>query len=133
MVNVSPQFGPLALAPYHEVVEAALPDVGGFQALVPQRALCRVGRSRSTQKLARETWFEHLHHGRGIPLLRFADQKMKMFGHDYVADHHETIPLTHLFEDVQKKIATTSAAEQTPTLITTGGYEMQIAGAVVSL
>src|SRR5712692_515823 len=66
-------------------------------------------------------------------LLRFADQKMKMFGHDYVADHHETIPLTHLFEDVQKKIATTSAAEQTPTLITTGGYEMQIAGAVVSL
>jgi hypothetical protein len=58
---------------------------------------------------------------------------MKMLGHDYVADHHETIPLTYLFEEVRKKIATTSAAEQTPTLITTGGYEMQIAGAVVSL
>jgi len=102
MVNVSPQFGPLALAPYHEVVEAALPDVGGFQALVPQRALCRVGRSRSTQKLARETWFEHLHHGRGCSLYRLADQQMEMLWHHDIADDDKTVPAAHLFEDIEK-------------------------------
>src|SRR5207245_8425334 len=47
-MHVAQLFNAFAPAPYYEVVEAALPDVGGFQGVVPKPSLCRVARSRST-------------------------------------------------------------------------------------
>jgi hypothetical protein len=65
--------------------------------------------------------------------LRFADQQMKVFGHDHIADDHKLIAPADLFEDLEKKIAALSAAQQGLATITTTGDEMQVSGAVVAV
>jgi len=45
-------------------------------------------------------------------MLRLADQKMNMFGHDDVANHHETIASAYLLEYFEEEIAARSCAEQ---------------------
>ncbi|HVO82068.1 MAG TPA: hypothetical protein VMT28_15135, partial [Terriglobales bacterium] len=42
---------------------------------------------------------ERLHDPRGNMFLRFADQRMKVFGHDHIADHHKLIAPADLFQD----------------------------------
>jgi len=52
-----------------------------------------------------------LHHFGWILLLRFADQQMKVLGHDNVSQHHETTALARFFQDAQEQIATTSGIQ----------------------
>ena len=63
--------------------------------------------------------------------LRFADQQMKVFGHDHIADDHKLIAPADLCEDLEKKIAAFSGAQQGLATITTAGDEMQVSSALV--
>ena len=63
---------------------------------------------------------------------RFADQKMKVLGHDHVAEDDELIPLSYLLENGEKQVAPPRTAEQRLTTVTTAGDEMQVAISIVA-
>ncbi len=45
---------------------------------------------------------QHLHDERGIAGFRFADEQMKVFGHDHVTLDDELVALTNLLKDVEE-------------------------------
>jgi hypothetical protein len=49
---------------------------------------------------------------------------MKMFGHHYVAYDHELVPLSCLFENLEKQVALARRAQQRPPTVTTASDEM---------
>jgi hypothetical protein len=57
-------------------------------------------------------------------LIRFADQKMNVLGHNHVSDNHELIATAHLLQHGQEQIATPRCAEQRLPPVTTAGDEM---------
>jgi hypothetical protein len=46
-----------------------------------------------------------LHDGGQSPELRFADQQMKMLGHNHIAQNREAITAAHALQNAQEKIA----------------------------
>jgi hypothetical protein len=81
---------------------------------------------------ARKAEFQSLHHRRRRTLLRFADQQMKVLGHDHVAEDDELIPLSYLLQNSEKQVAPPRTAEQRLALVTTAGDEMQVAISIVA-
>jgi hypothetical protein len=73
-----------------------------------------------------------LHDRRGGLLLRFADQKVNVLGHDHVTGYDEPIPPTHPLQHAQKKVTAVRRAEQRLPPITTARDEMKVPGAVVA-
>ena len=63
---------------------------------------------------------------------RFADQQMKVLGHDHVAEDDELIPLSYLLENSEKQVAPPRTAKQRLTAVTTASDEMQVSSAVVT-
>jgi len=120
------------LGPDVEVVEAFLPDV--LWGVVEEAGLGRVASSpRPRQDAARKAEFESLQDRRRSLLLRFADQQVKVFGHDHVAHHHELIAAAYLLKNGQKQIPTAGRAEQRLPPIATASDEMQVSSAVAAL
>src|SRR5580692_8418773 len=112
-------------APNIEVVESLLPDM--FRGVLEQTALSGIPLSSlACQHAAREADLERLHHGGRILLLRFADEQVNMLRHHHVAGQHERIPLAHLLEHGQKKIATSGRPQKRLSAKTTAGDELQV-------
>ena len=49
--------------------------------------------------------FERGHNERRIAALRFAEKKVDVFGHDYVAYDDQVMALANLFQDFEEEIA----------------------------
>jgi hypothetical protein len=58
---------------------------------------------------------------------------MNMFRHHNISHYHEPVTPANFLQSFEEKIAIFRPCEQRPALITTGGDEMQILRAVVSL
>jgi len=54
------------------------------------------------QNLPGKALLQHLHHGRGRPLLRFTDEQMEVLRHYHIADDDKPIAAAHLLEQLQK-------------------------------
>lgn len=67
-----------------------------------------------------------------IVLLRFADQQMKMLGHDHVSHDDELVPLPCLLQELKKEIAPRRRAQQRPPMVTATGDEMEMSCDVVA-
>jgi hypothetical protein len=121
----------LARAPYVEVVEPLLPNV--FCGIVPLRP--GVG-TRVTphlsQHLSGKPLFQHLHHLGRIAFLRFADQKVKVLGHDHVSHHHKFVGDAGLFQDLQEQSAPGRRAQSRTPLIATARDQMKVLRTVVA-
>jgi hypothetical protein len=76
------------------------------------------------QNAARKAEFKSLHDRRRSSLLRFADQKVNVLGHDHVPDYDKRIAAAHLFQHGEKQVATPRRAEQRLPPITTASDEM---------
>jgi hypothetical protein len=126
-MHVAQLFHALGLAPDHKAVKPALPDVTLFEYPITKPALrCFGVCSPRLKNLARESLLENLHDNRGIALLRFADQEMKMLRHHDIAHHGKLIPEATLLQCLEKQIPASGAPQKRAPLITTGGDEMQI-------
>ena len=90
-------------------------------------------RPKASQKASRESLFQSLHHERRIAALRFAEQEMHVLRHDYVGDDDKTIAPAHPLQHFKKQVAILPGAEQRTALVTAGGDEMEVAGAVVTM
>jgi len=72
----------------------------------PVRVLQRVVLgAKLTQQAVREVLFERGHNERRIAALRFAEKKVDVFGHDYVAYDDQVMALANLFQDFEEEIA----------------------------
>ena len=98
-MHVAQLLDPLAFAPHIEIVKAPLPHA--LLLLWPQLSLSGLS-PLFAQQMPRIPLFEHLHHRRGRAPLRFADQQMNVFWHDYVAHHHERVSLPNFFKNPQE-------------------------------
>ena len=58
---------------------------------------------------------------------------MNVLGHDHISHHYETVARSDLFQDLEKQIPATWTVKQRPTMITTGGDEVQVSTAVVTM
>src|SRR5579884_1565567 len=58
---------------------------------------------------------------------------MNMFRHHHISHYHEPVTPANFLQSFNEKLTIFSSREQRPALITTGGDEMQILRAVVSL
>src|SRR5512143_859184 len=123
---------PLALAPHVEIVKPRLPDM--HRPCVPERILPLITcLTRPSQYPLRETLFYDLHDFGWVPHLRFADQEVKVLGHDHITEDHEAIPFAGLLEDAQEQVATQCSAEPGLPAVTAAGDEMEVSGAVISV
>jgi hypothetical protein len=84
-----------------------------------------VSPSQTPHYLLGKLLFQHLHDHRRILPLWFADQEMHMLRHDHVAHHDESVPLSNLFQDLQKAISSTSRGQQGTALVTREGDEVE--------
>ncbi len=64
-----------------------------------------------------ESLLDDFHHNRRIAHIRFGDQKMKVLGHDDVADHHKPIFLPGPLQNPQKEIAARAGSQLGPPLV----------------
>jgi len=64
--------------------------------------------------------------------LRFADEQVKVFGHDHVSQNHDPVAAAYLFEHCKEKIAVPDGGEERLPLETATGNEVEIIGAVVA-
>ncbi len=69
----------------------------------------------------------------GNAAFRLTDQQVHVLGHDHVSDNREVISPTHLFQHVQEQIAVASAPQQRQALVATGGDEVLVSRAVVTM
>ena len=49
-----------------------------------------------------------------------------MFRHYHVSSDHEVVPLSHLLESHEEKIAPLGCIKERPALVTTGGDEVEV-------
>jgi hypothetical protein len=128
-VHVAELFDALTLGPDVEIEEAVLPDFS--RCLGPQRVLSHALRlSRLAQYLVGKALLQHLHHHRRRGILRFANQQMEVFRHDYIAEHDKAVASPYFFQKVEQQVAAAGDAQQGEPAVTTAGDEVQIAGAV---
>ena len=80
-----------------------------------------------------ETLLHHLHDRRRRSRLRFANQQMKVLGHDHVPDDHKPVLLPCLFQDFQKPVAAARAPQIRPVRMTATGDEVEVSVAVVTV
>jgi hypothetical protein len=80
----------------------------------------------------REALFHDLHDLGGVAYLRFADQQVKVLGHDDRTEDHEAIPFSGMLKDAQEQVATQWSAEPRLSAVTAAGDEMDVSGAVIS-
>jgi len=121
----------LALAPDIEVVETRLPEL---VRRLPKLLL--VGSAPPlplAQHAPGESQLQRQHDGRGRAALRFADEQIKVFGHDYVSQNYDSVAAPHGFEHGKENVAVTDGGEERLPLETTTGNKMKIAGAVVAM
>ena len=119
------------LGPNIKVVKSLLPDV--LPGVVKQGSLCRIASTlRLYQDASCKSELKRLHYGRGILLLRFADQQVNVLGHDHVTDDDELVALAHPLQHGQKHAATARRGEKRLSPITTAGDEMQVSSTVVA-
>lgn len=78
----------LGLAPDIEIVIARLPEGSAFD----------------RTKFARCVLLEHLKRDGEPATLRFADQEVNMFGHNYEAANKESVPAAGAFEHLQEYV-----------------------------
>src|SRR5271157_222292 len=130
-MNVAQLLDPLARAPHIEVIETLLPDRGRDTSR--QRRLCQRPLAPALVHLTREALLDHLHHNRGVALLRLTHQQVEVFGHDHVAVDYKLVLLPRLFQYPQKQIAAPSAAQLRLAAIATAGDEVQVMAAVEAL
>ncbi len=122
---------PLVLGPNIEVIKPLLPDV--LWDSVQQRGLRRIASTlRLYHDASRESKLKRLHYDRGVPLLRFTDQKMNVLGHDHITDNDELVALAHPLQHGQEHIATARRGEKRLSPITAAGDEMQVSGSIVA-
>ena len=122
-VHIAQFFDAFSFRPHVEVVEALLPDV--LWSVLKQSVLRGVALPfRLFQNSPRKTEFERLHHRRWVLFLRFADEKMNVFGHDHVSDDDKLIATAHLLEHGQKQAPTLRSSEPGLAAIATAGNEM---------
>lgn len=81
-MDVAQLLDPLGFAPHRKVVIANLPEA-------PESGM---------PQLARRDLFEHLHCDRELAALRFTDEQVHVFGHDYVAGDIASVPLPNAFQ-----------------------------------
>src|ERR1019366_10553359 len=81
-----------APAPHIEIIEASLPHVCESGLLSAPKLALRQASSPAPgmQHAPGKTLFEYLHNGRRSSRLRFADQDMKVFGHNHIAEPPRT-------------------------------------------
>src|SRR5215472_884150 len=114
-MDISQLLPPLGLGVYIEVVETFLPDV----LVVGIRPQSKLLLTSFLAHASRKPLLQDFHHHGRIAFLRYAEQQMKMFGHHYVAYDHELVPLSCLFENLEKQVALARRAQQRPPTVTT--------------
>jgi len=57
------------------------------------------------QDAPRKAQFQSLHDRRWRTILRFADQQMRVLGHNHVTEDYELIPLSYPFQNSEKQVA----------------------------
>ena len=65
--------------------------------------------------------------------MRFGNEQMKVFGHDYVSQNYDSVAAPHGFEYCKENVAVTDGGEERLPLETTTRNKMKIAGAVVAM
>jgi len=92
----------LVFGEYHEIVEAALPDMALFQSCAPQITFSGVATPKSSHEVPGEPLFNGLDHDRWILALWFAKEHMDMLWHDDVSDDREAISSANLLQEFEK-------------------------------
>ena len=77
-----------------------------------------------------ESLLDDFHYHRRIAYVRLGYQKMKVLGHDHVADHYKPIFPPEPLQNAQKEIAALASSQLGSTLVTATSYEMEIVPAV---
>jgi hypothetical protein len=106
-------------APQIEIVETTLPEPTGEFA--------------SKGQPTRDAQLHGLNYLRGIAYLRFRNQQMYVFGHDYVSDDGKAIANAHQFEDSQYQVAARGSAQQRLAPVAAPRDEMETSRAVITL
>jgi hypothetical protein len=122
-MDIAQLLNALVLAADVIVVEPPLPNVR-------RRGSVDAVRTANGQHPTRKAELQSLHDDRRITLFRFAEQKMKVFRHDYVTQHYEAVTLSHVFQNSEKKIAALFASQQSLSAIATAGDEVQVSATV---
>jgi len=127
-MNVTEFRGALALAENYEIVESPLPKM-----TVAAPPIAMFDRWGHPEHSLRKRFLQRLHDNRRILSFRLSDQQVHMFRHHDVTDHDKSKTPPNFFEHFQKQIACPWTAQQRFSLIATGGDEMQISGAVITV
>jgi len=123
---------PLLRRPNIEIVEARLPERSP-RFLPEQLALARITTPSLRQQCPRRPLFQHLHHRRRIPHLRFGQQQMHMFGHHDIADHDKPVTLARLLQDRKESIPRLPRTEEREPPIAGASDKVQVMGAVTAM
>src|SRR5271154_3159728 len=86
------------LGPHIEIMKARLPHRHRLR--FPEDSLASLRRLRTTRCANRS--FTLCITGRRVPYLRLTDEQVRVPRHDHAAQHHKTMHLAHLFENLQK-------------------------------
>ena len=122
---------PLPRTPHIEIIEARLPHMP--RSMFKQVALRGISpRPALRQHPSCKPQPHRLHHGGGRAILRLADQKMNVLGHDHIAHYHKLVALPHAFQYRQEQIPPPHTAQPPLPLVTTAGDEMQISCSIVA-
>src|SRR4051794_26416115 len=82
---------------------------------------------------SRDVLFQQLNRRREQSALRFADQQMHVFRHDYVPVDTHPVPPSNAFKDLKEEIPQRGLAEKRPPFRTTEGKEMVVMRFLVTL
>jgi len=108
-VDVAEFLDSLSLAPDVEIVITRFPERNSLDGAESMRGVL----------------LQHLECGREFGALGFADQKMDVFGHDYVSRDVEVIPSARAFENFEEGVAGFGSAEEWVAMLTAEGDEVE--------
>ena len=115
-MNISKFFHKLRFIPNIEIVVALLPEMLGF-----------------TDQSPRYSLLQRLDRVGEIVLLRFAEQQVNVFGHDYITVDAKFESEAHTLERTPRKLAWASRCrERETTMVTAEGDEVSLPGRVKS-
>jgi hypothetical protein len=80
----------------------------------------------------RKALLHNLHHHGEVGVLRFANQQVKMLGHDYITDYHKLIPLPGLFQYLDKQVAPPRCSKQRTSPVKAASDEVEVAPCIVA-
>jgi len=124
----------LLVGEHNEIIKSRLPDVPIVERGVPRVAGPRlVTGAQLDQKPAGKALLDRLHHLRRIAALRFGQQQVYVLRHDDIADYRKVISPPNLFDHFEQQIAGLRSGEKRFSLVATGGDEVGVSRAVVTL